>query len=121
MPDFLFFGDTERSPAMRHELPAGIGDPFVLAIVDGNIHVAVSDLDRPLVESAAPGADIRGFEELGLFELIDQGLRYHEVDLELASRAGAALGLREADAHPEKPVFIAVRPPGGGMDLPLDL
>lgn len=40
MPDFLFFGDTERSPAMRHELPVGIGDPFVLAVVDTKLHVA---------------------------------------------------------------------------------
>jgi Xaa-Pro aminopeptidase len=120
MPDFLFFGDTERSPAMRHELAAGIGDPFVLAIVDGKIHVAVSDLDRPLVESAAPGADVRGFKELGLFELIDQGLRHHEIDLELASRAVAALGLREAVADPEMPVFIADRFRADGVVLHLD-
>jgi len=31
---------------MRHELPVGIGDPFVLAVVDGKLHVMVSDLDR---------------------------------------------------------------------------
>ena len=120
MPDFLFFGDTERSPAMRHELPAGIGDPFVLAIVDGVMHVAVSDLDRPLVEAAAPGAEVRGFRELGLFELIDQGLRYHEIDLELASRTVATLGVREAVADPEMPVFIADRLRADGIVLHLD-
>ncbi len=120
MPDFLFFGDTERSPAMRHELPAGIGDPFVLAIVDGVMHVAVSDLDRPLVEAAAPGAEVRGFRELGLFELIDQGLRYHEIDLELASRTVATLGIREAVADPEMPVFIADRLRADGIVLHLD-
>jgi Xaa-Pro aminopeptidase len=120
MPDFLFFGDTERSPAMRHELPAGIGDPFVLAIIDGVMHVAVSDLDRPLVEAAAPGAEVRGFKELGLFELIDQGLRYHEIDLELASRTVARLGIREAVADPEMPVFIADRFRADGVVLHLD-
>src|SRR5438067_2486288 len=40
MPNFLFFGDTDRSPAMRHELPVGISDPFVLAVVDGDGLVA---------------------------------------------------------------------------------
>jgi Xaa-Pro aminopeptidase len=111
VPDFLFFGDTERSPAMRHEVPAGIGDPIVLAIVDGKMHVAVSDLDRPLVEAAAPDAEVRGFRELGLFELIDQGLRYHEIDLELASRTVA---------DPEMPVFIADRLRADGIVLHLD-
>jgi Xaa-Pro aminopeptidase len=120
MPDFLFFGDTERSPAMRHEVPAGIGDPFVLAIVDGVMHVAVSDLDRALVEAAAPDAEVRGFRELGLFELIDQGLRHHEIDLELASRAVATLGLREAVADPEMPVFVADRFRSDGIVLHLD-
>jgi Xaa-Pro aminopeptidase len=120
MPDLLFFGDTERSPAMRHELPVGIGDPFVLAIVGGKMHVAVSDLDRPLVEAAAPGAEVRGFKELGLFELIGEGLRHHEIDLELASRAVALMGLREAVADPEMPVFMADRFRADGIVLHLD-
>jgi Xaa-Pro aminopeptidase len=120
VPNLLFFGDTERSAAMRHELPAGIGDPFVLAIVDGKLHVAVSDLDRSLVEAAAPDAEVRGFKELGLFELIDQGLRHHEIDLELASRAVAVMGLREAVADPEMPVFIADRFRADGIVLHLD-
>ena len=120
MPDFLFFGDTERSPAMRHELPVGIGDPFVLAVVDDRLHVMVSDLDRSLVEAAAPGATVLGFKELGLFELLDQGLRHHEIDLELASRAVATMGIREAIADPEMPVFIADRFRADGIVLHVD-
>ena len=120
MPDFLFFGDTERSPAMRHELPVGIGDPFVLAVVDGKLHVMVSDLDRSRVEAAAPGATVLGFKELGLFELLDQGLRHHEIDLELSSRAVARIGIREAIADPEMPVFIADRFRADGIVLHLD-
>jgi Xaa-Pro aminopeptidase len=120
MPDLLFFGDTERSPAMRHELPAGIGDPFVLAVVRGKVHVAVSDLDRPLVEAAVPAAEVHGFRELGLFELIERGLRHHEIDLELASRAAALMGVREAVADPEMPVFIADRFRADGIVLHLD-
>jgi hypothetical protein len=40
MTDFLFHGDTQRSPAMRHELPVSIGDPFLLAVVGGQLHVS---------------------------------------------------------------------------------
>ena len=39
MIDFLFFGDTQRSAAMRHELPVSIGGPFLLAVVNGQMHV----------------------------------------------------------------------------------
>jgi Xaa-Pro aminopeptidase len=120
VPNFLFFGDTERSPTMRHELPVGIGDPFVLAVVDGELHVMVSDLDRSRVEAAVPGARVLGFKELGLFELLDQGLRHHELDLELSSRAVAAIGIREAIADPEMPVFIADRFRADGIVLHLD-
>ena len=56
MTDFVFYGDTERSYAMRHELPVVIGDPFLLAIVDGRMHVAVSFLDRARVAEAVPDA-----------------------------------------------------------------
>jgi len=120
VPNFLFFGDTERSPTMRHELPVGIGDPFVLAVVDGELHVMVSDLDRSRVEAAVPGARVLGFKELGLFELLDQGLRHHELALELSSRAVAAIGIREAIADPEMPVFIADRFRADGIVLHLD-
>jgi len=120
MPDILFFGDTERSPAMRHELPVGIGDPFVLAVVGGKLHVVASDLERSRIEATVPGAEVHGFKELGLFELLDQGLRHHELDLELSSRAVAAMGIREAVADPEMPVFIADRFRSDGIVLHLD-
>ena len=51
MTDFLFHGDTEHSGAMRHELPISIGDPFLLGIVDGRMHVAVNSLERARVEA----------------------------------------------------------------------
>jgi hypothetical protein len=35
MTDFLFYADTVRSAAARHELPLSIGDPFLLVTEDG--------------------------------------------------------------------------------------
>lgn len=109
MTDFLFYGDTERSPAMRHELPVAIGDPFLLAVIDGRMHVAVSGLERDRVAAAAPDAVLHDFADLGLYELLKSGLSLHELDLELASRAAAAMGVREAMADPEMPVAVADR------------
>src|SRR5207249_11029167 len=90
--DLLFYGDTERSAAMRHELPVGIGDPFLVAIVDGRMHVMASPLERARIAAAAPDAVIHDMADLGLYDLLGNGMPMHELDLELASRAAAAMG-----------------------------
>ena len=115
MTDFLFYGDTERSPAMRHELPVAIGDPFLLAVIDGRMQVAVSGLERDRVVAATPDAVLHDFADLGLYELLKSGLSLHELDLELASRAAAAMGVREAVADPEMPVAVADRLRSDGL------
>src|SRR4029079_17838903 len=104
MPDFVFYGDTERSPAMRHELPVTIGDPFLLAIVDGRLHVTSSSLERTRIEAVAPDAVQHDFIDLGFAELREQGLSIHQIELELASRAANRMGLRAAIADPDMPV-----------------
>ncbi len=109
MTDFLFHGDTERSAAMRHELPVSIGDPFLLAVVGGRTHVMVNSLERERVAAAAPDAVLHDITDLGFHELLESGLSVHEIDLELASRAAAAIGIREAVADPEMPVAVADR------------
>ena len=120
MTDFVFYGDTERSYAMRHELPVVIGDAFLLAIVDGRTHVAVSFLDRPRVQAAMPDAVLHDFSDLGFGELRLSGRSAFEVELELASRAAAASGIREAIADPDMPFAIADRLRADGITLLLD-
>ena len=109
MTDFLFYGDTERSRAMRHELPVAIGDPFLLAIVAGRMHVTVSGLERTMVAAAAPDAVLHDIADLGFYELLEESASPHEIDLELASRGAAAMGIRAVVADPEMPVAIADR------------
>ena len=120
MPDFVFYGDTERSSVMRHELPVTIGDAFMLAIVDGRMHVAVSPLESSRVKAAAPEAVLHDYADLGFGELRQQGLSLHQIELELASRAAAAMGLREAVADPDMPVAIADRLRADGLTLHID-
>jgi Xaa-Pro aminopeptidase len=109
MTDFLFHGDTERSAAMRHELPVSIGDPFLLGIVGGRMHVMASTLERTRMAAAAPNAVLHDVTDLGFYELLESGMSYHELDLELTSRAAAAMGVGEAVVDPEMSVAVADR------------
>ena len=113
----LFYGDTERSPAMRHELPVAIGDAFLLGVVDGRTHIVVSPLERSRVEAAAPKAVLHDISDLGFLEMLQQGMRFHEIDLELVSRAAAAMGVREALVDPDMPVAVADRLRADGLSL----
>ena len=120
MTALLFYGDTERSPAMRHELPVTIGDPFLLGVVDGRLHVMASGLERARIEAAAPDAVLHDYDELGFRELLESGMSRHELELELASRAAAAMGIRSATADPDMPVAVADRLRADGVVLHLD-
>jgi Xaa-Pro aminopeptidase len=115
--DFLFYGDTERSAAMRHELPVPIGDPFLLGIVDGRTHVMTSMLEHATIAAAAPDAVLHAIADLGFYELLKTNLSYHELELELTSRAAAAMGVREAVVDPEMPVVVADRLRADGLVL----
>ncbi len=117
MADLLFYGDTQRSAAMRHELPVSIGDPFLLGIVDGRMHVEASPLERTRIAAAAPEAFLHDLADLGFYELLESGVTSHELDLELASRAAAAMGVREAVVDPEMPVAVADRLRADGIAL----
>jgi len=118
--DFLFYGDTERSPAMRHELPVRIIDPFLIGIVDDRMHVLASPLERARIAAAAPEAVLHDMADLGLYELLESGMSFHELDVELASRAAAAMGVREALADPAMPVAVADRLRADGIALKPD-
>ena len=120
MTDFLFYGDTERSPAMRHELPVRIIDPFLIGIVDERMHVLASPLERARIEAGAPEAVLHDMADLGLYELLESGMSFHELDVELASRAAAAMGVREALADPAMPVAVADRLRADGIALKPD-
>ena len=117
MADLLFYGDTERSPAMRHELPVPMVDPFLLAVVEGRMHVVVSGIERGRVAAAAPDAVLHDIADLGFHELLESGMSFREIDLELTSRAVAEIGIVEAVADPEMPVAVADRLRGDGVVL----
>ena len=102
MTDLLFYGDTERSYAMRHELPLSIGDPFLLGIIGGRLHIMVSPLESSRIEEVAPDAVYHDLADLGFQELRESGLKMHQLDLELVSRAAAAMGVANPGVDPEE-------------------
>ena len=83
MSDVLIYGDTVRSPELRHEVPLPIPDPFLYA-EKGDRHIVVlHSLEIPRVREDAPELEIVPFEDLGSDELFTQGLQSWEVMLEL--------------------------------------
>ncbi len=96
MTDVLIYGDTIRSPELRHEVPVPIPDPFLYA-EKGDRRIAIlHSLEIPRVREDAPSLEIIPLEELGSDELFTQGLQGWEVMLELAIRACRELGIERA-------------------------
>ncbi len=120
MTDLLFYGDTERSAAMRHELAVAIGDPFLLGIVDGRMRVVTNALERARIEVAAPEAVIHDIDDLGFYELLESGVDSSELELELTSRGAAAMGVTEAVVDPQMPIAVADRLRADGIALKPD-
>ena len=96
MPGVLLYGDTERSAAMRHEIPLAIIDPLLFAEVDGRRVVLTSILERDRVARALPDAELLDYFELGWKELVGGGMSWAEAERETVARAVRQLGITEA-------------------------
>jgi Xaa-Pro aminopeptidase len=120
VPDVLLYGDTERSPALRHEIPIAIGDPFLYAEVGGTTYIVTSDLERERIAAVRPDAELVDYLELGFLELLRSGLGRSEISLELVSRAAKRAGVKEAVVDFEFPVGVADRLRADGITLAID-
>src|SRR4051812_27321406 len=119
--DVLIDADTIRSPELRHEIPAGVIDPFLYGEKDGVAWAAVSALDAPTMAAARP--DLKQLDmiaDLGLMELIGGGMRRHEALLEVRLRACRAMGVTAAAVPAGFPLETAEYLRGGGVALRVD-
>ncbi len=116
-PALLIYGASEDSAALRHEVRVPIMDPFLFARIDGRPHVMVNTLERARITAAVPDAELYDLDGLGLGELRESGKPYEEIELELASRAAAAMGLHEAVVDPQFPIFVGDRLRADGIEL----
>ncbi|MBV9603856.1 MAG: aminopeptidase P family protein [Solirubrobacterales bacterium] len=115
--NLLIWGDTETSPALRHEVPLDIGDPFLYLESDGRRAVVTSALEEVRIARVAPELELILVDDLGRDELIAEGRSWIEIDQEMCVRAGQRLGIRDAVVPPAFPVAIADRLRAAGVDL----
>jgi Xaa-Pro aminopeptidase len=120
VPTLLLFSDSERSPAMRHEVPVAIGDPFMFADCEGRRAVLISSLERDRVLAALPDVELLDFVDLGLRELVEAGRTQLEADQEIVVRAARQLGIRDAAIPWDFPVAIADRLRADGVSVIVD-
>ena len=115
--DVLIYADTERSPAMRHEIPIAIGDPFLYVERQGRRVVLTNTLERDRLARAVPDVELVLTDEVGREELIAAGLPGYEIALEVCARLCARHELRTAAVPPELPVALADRLRADGIEL----
>jgi Xaa-Pro aminopeptidase len=120
MPDVLVIGDTFRCPEIRHEVPLGIPDPFVYLERDGRRHVFVPSMEQPRIEAVGLALEVHAYEEVGVDELVAQGVGWHELRLELAARICRAAGLRDAVVPHTFPAGHLERLRAEGVGLSVD-
>lgn len=121
MPALLLFDSTERSAALRHEVPLAIIDPFLFAQAGDRTVVATTHLEADRIAGVLPGAEVLDFFALGLRELIvGEGLDREAAVRAVVVRAVREAGVREAIVPGEFPVGLADALRTAGVALTVD-
>jgi Xaa-Pro aminopeptidase len=115
--DVLIVADTHSSPEMRHEVPLLIPDPFLYAQAGGKRYAATVSFEKGRIEELRLGIDVLAWEQLGLDELLDRGVRPHELAREITLRACREIGLSSALVPEFFPAGIADFLREGGVEL----
>src|SRR6201995_1335695 len=115
--NILIYGDTVTSPAMRHEVPISIGDPFLYLETNGRRTVLTNSLEDERIARDAPELERILEDHLGRDELIGSGLSRGEIEREVCARAVDHLGITQAVVPPDFPLALADRLREGGVAL----
>ena len=120
MPTFLLHGDTIRHPAIRHEVPLEILDPFLVVIRDDAVSVLTSSLEAARLRAALPGAELLLIDDLGYHELVEGGMTSDDAMLEVAVRALRRWAVDAAVVPGDLPVAVADRLRAAGIAVEVD-
>jgi Xaa-Pro aminopeptidase len=120
MRGLLLYGDTERSAALRHEIPIPIGDPFLFAEIDGRQYVLTSPLERGRLRRVLPDAELLDYFALGYKELVEGGMSFVEAGREAEARAVRQIGIEEAIVPGDFPLALGDRLRQDGVVLTID-
>jgi Xaa-Pro aminopeptidase len=120
VPDVLIYADTVRSPAMRHEVPILVPDPFLYVERNGSRHTVSTSFEVGRIAAIPGGPQAHASEEFGFDELIAQGLPREDVDLGVVVNACKALGVEKAVAPPDFPIGVGERLWQAGIQVTSD-
>src|SRR4029453_258274 len=120
MAALLLHGDTERSAALRHEIPVAIIDPLLFAEVDGCTYILTSFLEAERVKRVLPGPELLDYFELGYKDLVSDGMSLPDAAREVEARAVREIGLTEAIVPGDFPLGLGARPRQDGVVLTVD-
>jgi Xaa-Pro aminopeptidase len=120
MRGLLLYGDTERSAAMRHELPIAIIDPALFAEADGRRYVLTSHLEADRIRRVLPDAELLDYLKLGFRDFVEKGMSWAEAGRETEARAVKEIGLDEAIVPGDFPLGLADLLRRDGVTLTVD-
>ena len=120
MATILLYGDTIRYPALRHEVPLEIMDPFLFVARDGQALVLTNSLEAERISRVLPDAELLVIDELGFYELLGDGMPRDEAEFETATRAVRRWGIRDAAVAADLPVALADRLRDAGIRVEVD-
>jgi Xaa-Pro aminopeptidase len=116
----LLYGDTIRYPALRHEIPLAILDRLLFVARDGRALVLASSLEAERISKVLPDAELLLIDELGFYELLEDGMSLDEAELETAIRAVGRWSIRDAVVPGDLPVAVADRLRDAGVRIDVD-
>src|SRR6266849_4099643 len=116
MTDILIYGDTVRSPELRHEVPLTVPDPFLYAERDGSRYVYVHSLEVARIREF-DAIEVHPYEEVGWDDLIKSGLHREELYKPLVLNACRALGITKAVVPRYFPLELADHLRAEGIEL----
>ncbi len=118
--DVLIWGDTARSHALHHELPLSLLDPVLYAERAGRRIVVLPRVEALRATDLPDDLVVETMEDLGLLDLVAQGVSRAELPGRFAVVACRALGVRAAAVPADFPLGMAEALRGGGVELHVD-
>jgi Xaa-Pro aminopeptidase len=120
MGGLLLYGATERSAAMRHEIPVALIDEILFAELDGRRYVLTTPLDESVIKRAVPDAELLDYFALGYKDFVERGLSVAEASREVEARAVKEIGIEEAIVPGDFPLGLGDRLRADGVELTVD-
>jgi Xaa-Pro aminopeptidase len=116
----LLYGDTIRYPSMRHEVPLEIMDPILFVDRDSDAFVLTSSLEVHRIAGVLPHAELLLIDELGFFELLQDGMPRDEAELATVIRALRRWGVASAVVARDLSVAVADAIRAAGIVIDVD-